>query len=267
MNGYAEAFFPSAPSYPIVDRLTDGSAVVDLRQMAPLRLFAAQTHQQAPRCPRSVNGVRTFALPLASAPCSLISRSLAASSSSSVPHGYRLNFAVPVLASDHAIPLSLPPDHGRRNLPLPCFSRGAHRPLRPPFTASSGQLSCRLPRSLPSILLPAQSRCTRRPAKLACSPSSPFACSALPLQHTQRLPSPPCASFAVPDKRQPLSPLQPSFSLRLSRPSPDPWPRQLPSALVHDPRPLIRAAHFPVTHAESPFIRSARPRLDLSPSS
>ena len=60
------SLFPPAPSYPIVDRLTDGSAVVDLRQMAPLRLFAAQTHQQAPRCPRSVNGVRPFALPLAS---------------------------------------------------------------------------------------------------------------------------------------------------------------------------------------------------------
>ena len=180
MNGYAGAFFSPAPSYPIVDRLTDGPAVVDLRQMAPLRLFAAQTHQQAPRCPRSVNGVRPFALPLASAPCSLISRPPAASSSSSVPHGYRLNFAVPVLASDHAIPLSLPPDHGRRSLPSPCFSQGAHRPLRPPFTASTGQLSCRLLRSPPSILLPAQSRCTRRPAKRACSPSSPFACSTLP---------------------------------------------------------------------------------------
>ena len=151
--------------------------------MAPLRLFATQTHQQAPRCPRSVNGVRPFALPLASAPCSLISRPLAASSSSPVPHGYRLNFAVPVLASDHAIPLSFPPDHGQRSPPSPCFSQRIHRPLHPPFTASSGQLSRRLLRSPPTILLPAQSRCTHEPAKRACSPSSPSACSALPLQH------------------------------------------------------------------------------------
>ena len=177
------SLFPPAPSYPIVDRLTDGPAVVDLRQMAPLRPLAAQTRQQAPCCPRSVKGIRPFALPLASAPCSLISRPLAASSSSPVPHGYRLNFAVPVLASDHAIPLSFPPDHGQRNPPSPCFSQRIHRPLHPPFTASSGQLSRRLLRSPPSILLPAQSRCTRRPAKRACSPSSPSACSVLHLQH------------------------------------------------------------------------------------
>ena len=131
MNGYAEAFFPPAPSYPIVDRLTDGPAVVDLRQMAPLRLFAAQTHQQASRCPRSANGVRPFALPLAYAPCSLISRPPAASSSSSVPHGSRLNFSVPALGSDHAIPLSLPPDHGRRNPPSPCFSQGGSSTASP----------------------------------------------------------------------------------------------------------------------------------------
>ena len=132
------SLFPPAPSYPIVDRLTDGSAVVDLRQMAPLRLFAAQTHQQAPRCPRSVNGVRPFAPPLACASCSLISRPPAASSSSSVPHGYRLIFAVPVLSSDHAIPLSLPPDHGRRKPPSPYSSQGAHRPLRPPLPHPPG---------------------------------------------------------------------------------------------------------------------------------
>ena len=183
MNGYAKAFFPPAPSYPIVDRLTDGPAVVDLRQMAPLRLFAAQTHQQAPRCPRSVNGVRTFALPLASAPCSLISRPPAASSSSSVPHGSRLNFAVPVLASDHAIPLSLPPGHGRRNPPSPCSSQGAHRPLRPPFTASSGQLSCRLLRSLPSILLPAPSRCGSQISQTGSPPFKPVRLLHTPLQH------------------------------------------------------------------------------------
>ena len=197
MNGYAKAFFPPAPSYPIVDRLTDGPAVVDLRQMAPLRLFAAQTHQQAPRCPRSANGVRPFALPLASAPCSLISRPPAASSSSSVPHGSRLNFAVPALGSDHAIPLSLSPDHGRRSPPSPCFSQGAHRPLRPPFTASSGQLSRHLLRPLPSIILPAQSRCGSqigqtgllpfKPVRLLCAPlaAPPDTCrlrSALPLQ-------------------------------------------------------------------------------------
>ena len=134
MNGYAEAFFPPAPSYPIVDRLTDGPAVVDLRQMAPLRLFAAQTHQQAPRCPRSVNGVRTFALPLASAPCSLISRPPAASSSSSVPHGSRLNFAVPALGSGHAITLSLPRVHGSTfRLPLDLL------PSTPPLASDSSQ--------------------------------------------------------------------------------------------------------------------------------
>ena len=197
MNGYTEAFFPPAPSYPIVDRLTDGPAVVDLRQMAPLRLFAAQTHQQASRCPRSANGVRPFALPLAYAPCSLISRPPAASSSSSVPHGSRLNFSVPALGSDHAIPLSLPPDHGRRNPPSPCFSQGgsstaspslyrilraAVLPLAPVSTVDFA------PRPVPLHTQTSQtSLLPFKPIRLLCAPlaAPPDACrlrSALPLQ-------------------------------------------------------------------------------------
>ena len=66
--------------------------------------------------------------------------------------------------------------------------------------------------------------------------------------------SPLRASFAVPGNHQPFSavrtlrhePLPPSFSLRPSRPSPNQWPRQLPSA-GHRPRPA------------SPLMRVARP--------
>ena len=242
MNGYAKAFFPPAPSYPIVDRLTDGPAVVDLRQMAPLRLFAAQTHQQAPRCPRSVNGVRTFALPLASAPCSLISRPPAASSSSSVPHGSRLNFAVPVLASDHAIPLSLPPGHGRRNPPSPCSSQGAHRPLRPPFTASSGQLSCHLLRPPPSILLPAPSRCGSQISQTGSPPSSLSACSVLP-------------SAASPDLS--LLPLAPISTVDFA-PRPIPLHTQTSQTSLLPFKP-VRLLHAPL--AAHPAIAASAPRF------
>ena len=88
---------------------------------------------------------------------------------------------------------------------------------------------------------PPLSRRTHRPADRARSPSSPSACSALPFA-------------ALSGNRQPFSavrtlrhePLPPSFSLRSSRPSPNQWPRQLPSA-GHRPRPA------------SPLMRVARP--------
>ena len=185
--------------------------------------------------------------PSAPASLALIARSapphfppLAASSSSSVPHGSRLNFAVPVLASDHAIPLSLPPDHGRRSLPSPCSSQGAHRPLRPPFTASSGQLSCRLPRPLPSIILPAPSRCSSQISQTGLLPFKPVCLLCAPL----------CSIL-----RQPLL-LQPSAALRHE-------PYNLPLAtvcarIVRAHRPF-RAASRIAAHAESPFIRPAQP--------
>ena len=75
-----------------------------------------------------------------------------------------------------------------------------------------------------------------------------------PRSAPRRLLSPLRAFFAVPGNHQPFSavrtlrhePLPPSFSLRSSRPSPNQWPRQLPSA-GHRPRPTF------------PLMRVARP--------
>ena len=117
--------------------------------------------------------------------------------------------------------------------------RAAVSPLAPASTVDHS------PRPIPLQL-------TDQPNRLAPLQARPPAlCS--PRSAPRHLPSPLRASFAVPVNRRPLFPLQPSFSLRLSRPSPDPRSRQLPSALVRDPRPFIRAAHFPVARAEPPL--------------
>ena len=91
-------------------------------------------------------------------------------------------------------PLAAPPGACRLRSALPSVAPSSNRQ---PFlsvafhhlsganlAAFSGQASCYLLRSLPTILLPTLSHCIHRPAKRACSPSSTSACSALPLQHS-----------------------------------------------------------------------------------
>ena len=63
------------------------------------------------------------------------------------------------------------------------ITANAHPSFRTPHLILP-QTSCYLFRSLPTILLPAQSHCIHRPADRARSPSSPSVCFALPLQHT-----------------------------------------------------------------------------------
>ena len=123
------------------------------------------------------------------------------------------------------------------------------------------QTSCYLFRSLPTILLPAQSRCIHRPAKRACSPSSPSVCFALPSQrppalavsapcsplqhspattgrstftalrrHPAKALTAPCRPLSVPRNPGPTSSCLPARTL------------QHPSAYVHDPHSLSCAS-------------------------
>ena len=179
---------------------------------------------------------------------------------------------------------------------LPSQSHCTHRSAKPPRSPSNPVACSVLPlQHSPDKPLAICSGLHR----LFCSPPCPTAHTDQPIElaplqaHPSALRSP-CSTLwqpssplraplaALSGNHQPFSavrtlrhePLPPSFSLRSSRPSPNQWPRQLPS-VGHRPRPtfpLMRVArpappYFSNTRTEHLFIRPARPRLDISPSS
>ena len=171
---------------------------------------------------------------------------------------------------------SFPPDHGRRNPPSPCSSQGAHRPLRPPFTASSGQLSCYLFRPLPSIILPAQSRCSSQISQTGSLPpqarspaprspcSTPSDCRlrpALPLQFPTNVSRSPLATFRGPSPPNLTAPLHfLSIEPRTSRTARDPVSLSLTATFqqIADV-PVCR----PSQHSTA-ILRASRAKPDLS---
>ena len=115
-------------------------------------------------------------------------------------------------------------------------------------------------RSFPvTFLLPAQSRCIHRPAKRVHSPSSPFACSVLPLQHSPDKPLAICSGlhrlFCSPpnptahtDQPNRLAPLQ-ARSPALRSPC---------STLWQPPSPLRASFAVPGNHQPFSAVRTLR---------
>ena len=130
-----------------------------------------------------------------------------------------------------------------------------------PSAAYSGQLSCRLFRPLPSILLPAPSRCSSQISQIGLLSFKP-ACSVLPLQHSPTTISrSPLATFRGPSPPNLTAPLHfLSIEPRTSRTARDPVSLSLTAAFQ-------QIADVPVCHPSqhsTAILRASRAKPDLS---